>query len=74
MLIAADLPADRRQALVRGASLPERMNDAALFADISGFTRLTEGLVQALGTRVISPIALKMVMVVKTAIPGNCNR
>jgi class 3 adenylate cyclase/tetratricopeptide (TPR) repeat protein len=43
------LPMDRRQALVRAASLPERTHGAALFADISGFTRLTEVLVQILG-------------------------
>jgi adenylate cyclase len=43
------LPMDRRQALVRGVALPERTHGAALFADISGFTRLTEALVQALG-------------------------
>ncbi len=43
------LPMDRRQALVRGVVLPERTHGAALFADISGFTRLTEVLVQALG-------------------------
>jgi adenylate cyclase len=43
------LPMDRRQALVRGVALPERTQGAALFADISGFTRLTEVLVQALG-------------------------
>jgi predicted ATPase/class 3 adenylate cyclase len=51
MLIAAYLPADRRQALARGASLPDRVHGAALFADISGFTPLTEALVLALGPR-----------------------
>jgi adenylate cyclase len=43
------LPMDRRQALARGVALPERTHGAALFADISGFTRLTEVLVQVLG-------------------------
>jgi predicted ATPase/class 3 adenylate cyclase len=43
------IPMDRRQALARGASLPERPQGAALFADISGFTPLTEGLVRELG-------------------------
>jgi class 3 adenylate cyclase/tetratricopeptide (TPR) repeat protein len=45
----AYIPMDRRQALARGESLPERCDGAALFADISGFTPLTEALVLALG-------------------------
>jgi len=49
MLFAAYLPADRRQALVRGTALPDRAAGAALFADISGFTPLTEALARALG-------------------------
>jgi predicted ATPase/class 3 adenylate cyclase len=43
------IPMDRRQALARGASLPDRAQGAALFADISGFTPLTEALVRELG-------------------------
>ncbi len=39
------IPEDRRQAIARGEMLPERMQGAALFADISGFTPLTEALV-----------------------------
>jgi class 3 adenylate cyclase len=35
---------DRRQAIARGEWLPDRMAGAALFADISGFTPLTEAL------------------------------
>ena len=38
------IPMDRRQALARGAMLPTRTPGAALFADISGFTPLTEAL------------------------------
>src|SRR5918911_3519344 len=45
------LPQDRRLALARGAALPERAEGAALLADISGFTPLTEALTQALGPR-----------------------
>jgi adenylate cyclase len=37
------------QALARGASLPERVHGAALFADISGFTPLTEALAREFG-------------------------
>src|SRR5512144_1876460 len=49
--LAAYLPQDRRQALARGEDLPERARGAALFADIAGFTPLTEALDRALGAR-----------------------
>lgn len=45
----AYIPTDRRHALARGADLPDHTRGAALFADISGFTSLTEALVQVLG-------------------------
>ena len=45
------LPMDRRQALARGDVLPERTTGAALFADISGFTSLTEAMVRFFGKR-----------------------
>jgi len=40
---------DRRHALARGVTLPDRTQGAGLFADISGFTQLTEALVRELG-------------------------
>ncbi|MCB9006927.1 MAG: tetratricopeptide repeat protein [Ardenticatenaceae bacterium] len=43
------IPMDRRQALYRGEKLPDPAHGSALFADISGFTPLTERLVQDLG-------------------------
>ena len=46
---AAYIPTDRRHALARGKSLPNRTKGAALFADISGFTPLTEALARELG-------------------------
>lgn len=46
---AVYIPMDRRQALARGATLPDRTRGAALFADISGFTPLTEALARELG-------------------------
>jgi adenylate cyclase len=49
--LAAYLPQDRRQALARGEDLPKRTAGAALFADISGFTPLTEALASQLGPR-----------------------
>ncbi len=45
------IPIDRRHALAQGKLLPERTGGAALFADISGFTPLTEALTKALGPR-----------------------
>ena len=49
--LAAYIPMDRRQALARGATLPDRTWGAALFADIAGFTPLTESLMSTLGVR-----------------------
>ena len=49
--LAVYLPMDRRQALLRGESLPDSTAGAALFADISGFTPLTAALAQELGLR-----------------------
>jgi class 3 adenylate cyclase/tetratricopeptide (TPR) repeat protein len=45
------LPMDRRQALAAGESLLVDATGAALLADISGFTPLTEALVEGLGPR-----------------------
>ncbi len=45
------LPQDRYQALLRGSELPDHTTGSALFADISGFTPLTEKLTRQLGER-----------------------
>ena len=45
------LPQDRLRALAHGETLPDHTRGAALFADISGFTSLTEKLAQELGPR-----------------------
>lgn len=45
------LPQDRLRALAKNGTLPDRTNGAALFADISGFTALTEALHKELGPR-----------------------
>jgi class 3 adenylate cyclase/predicted ATPase len=45
------IPMDRRQALAAGETLPENSHGTALFADISGFTPLTEALTRSLGAR-----------------------
>ncbi len=46
---SAYIPMDRRQAIVLSKGLPDQTQGAALFADISGFTPLTESLLQELG-------------------------
>jgi class 3 adenylate cyclase/tetratricopeptide (TPR) repeat protein len=48
-IISSYLPMDRRQALAAGRDLPVTDRGAALFADISGFTPLTEALARRLG-------------------------
>lgn len=45
------IPEDRRQALSRGETLPGRTYGAVLFADISGFTKLTSVLSTELGAK-----------------------
>ncbi|HEU4325031.1 MAG TPA: hypothetical protein VFS21_17960, partial [Roseiflexaceae bacterium] len=47
--LGAYMPRDRLQALTRGEQLPEQLHGAVLFADVSGFTPLTEALARALG-------------------------
>ncbi|HSL31054.1 MAG TPA: AAA family ATPase [Anaerolineales bacterium] len=43
------IPADRRVALSKGETLPDRAHGAVLFTDISGFTTFTETLSRELG-------------------------
>ncbi len=47
--MAIYIPMDQRQALARGRTLPERTQGAALTADVSGFTTLTETVAHELG-------------------------
>ncbi|MBX2998908.1 MAG: tetratricopeptide repeat protein [Caldilineaceae bacterium] len=49
--LAAYLPTDRRLTLARGESLPAEAEGGVLFADISGFTPLTEALALVYGSR-----------------------
>ena len=51
MSLHAYLPQDRLRAVARYAPLPDRARGSALFADISGFTALTESLTRELGAR-----------------------
>ena len=45
------LPQDRLRAIANNTSLPDQTSGSALFADISGFTALTETLGETLGAR-----------------------
>lgn len=47
--LSAYLPMDRLQALLAGAGLPDRTSGGALFADLSGFTQLTNTLTREIG-------------------------
>ncbi len=49
--LLAYLPQDRRQAIAAGRELPRQTTGAALCADLSGFTLLTESLARKLGKR-----------------------
>jgi CheY-like chemotaxis protein len=46
---AAYLPMDRRHALAAGAALPSAVEGSCLFADVSGFTPLTDAMAHSLG-------------------------
>ena len=52
----AYIPGDRRRALSQGRTLPDHVRGAALFADISGFTPLTEALATELGSQRASEV------------------
>lgn len=64
------LAQDRRQAILDGQALPDRSEGTLLFADISGFTTLTETLGNRLGTREGAEAVTKILEVVYGAL---CN-
>src|SRR5512143_654981 len=68
MSLGTFLPQDRLRALARDELLPNRTSGSALFADISGFTRLTEALRESLGVRRGSEELTKYLDVVYTAL------
>src|SRR6185369_1241689 len=49
--LQAYIARDRLMAMVEGSPLPSRARGTALYADISGFSRLAESLAQELGQR-----------------------
>ncbi len=66
--LAAYIPMDRRQAMAQGKDLPDRARGAALSADISGFTPLTEALVRKLGPKRGAEELTKQLNLVYTAL------
>ena len=50
-LLHTYIPQDRLRTIANGTSLPDRASGSALFADISGFTALTESLREKFGSR-----------------------
>jgi class 3 adenylate cyclase/tetratricopeptide (TPR) repeat protein len=51
MTLHAYLPQDRLRAIANNTTLPDRASGSALFADIAGFTALTESLQEKFGIR-----------------------
>lgn len=66
----AFIPEDRRQALAAGLELPERAQGTALFADVSGFTRLTEALAASWGQRQGAEVLSQYLGTLYTALIG----
>jgi adenylate cyclase len=72
--LLAYIPMDRRQALAQRRALPDRTSGAALFADISGFTPLTEALVKELGQRRGAEELTRQLNTVYSALIGKVHR
>jgi len=68
------IPIDRRLALARGEELPDRSSGAALFADISGFTPLTEMLTRELGPQRGAEELSKQLIVIYSALIAQVDR
>jgi adenylate cyclase len=68
MSLATYLPQDRLRALARDEILPNLTTGSALFADISGFTHLTEALHESLGPRLGAEELTKYLDAVYTAL------
>jgi class 3 adenylate cyclase len=68
------MPIDRRYALARGERLPDRVTGTALYADLSGFTPLTEALAQALGMqRGAEEVARRLNLPIIALVDTNCD-
>lgn len=67
-------PQDRLRALARGKTLSDRSTGSALFADISGFTPLTEALQESLGPRLGAEEVTRHLDTVYTALIAEIER
>jgi predicted ATPase/class 3 adenylate cyclase len=65
---------DRRQALAIGSDLPDRAVGTALFADVSGFTPLTDALTRSLGPKRGAEELTKQLNAVYDALIGQVDR
>lgn len=72
--LATYLAQDRRRALANGGSLPDRAHGSVLFADISGFTPLTETLRKLFGSRRGAEELTNYLEAVYTALIGEVER
>ena len=72
--LAAYVPMDRRQALAAGSELAEHSEGTVLFADISGFTPLTEALARELGARQGAEETIRHINRVYGALIGEIHR
>ena len=68
------IPIDRRLALAAGTQLPDHTSGAALFADISGFTPLTETLTRELGPQRGAEELSKQLIVIYSALITQVDR
>jgi adenylate cyclase len=68
------IPQDRRSALARGTTLPEHASGAVLFADVSGFTALTEALDRTLGSRRGAEVLTRQINAVYDALIAEVDR
>ena len=64
------LPIDRCHALAQGVAIPDRVQGAALFADISGFTPLTGALAAELGRQRGAEVVLDYINPIYEALVG----
>jgi len=72
--VEAYIAGDRRRALASGSPMPDRISGAAIFADISGFTPLTEALATELGAQRGAEELTSTLNVVFDAVLGELHR
>src|SRR5688572_12148070 len=71
--LAVYIPVDRWHAMAQGQPLPDRSEGAVLFADISGFSALTDALLRELGSRRGAEEMTRQLILVYTALIAELN-